>query len=132
MKAIHTSTNTSITLHFISQRLGSWQLHLEEISCYLIEGEGAWWRTICTSEGVVFEFLDTHPKPQHYRTSDFKNMEAAKSSAWETIVNSDIPLPTPTIKLYDCNGRFKHTLSIQRVLVTCPWTPVLQHNVMKL
>lgn len=83
MRTIHTPRNTSITLQFISQRLDSWQIHLGEISSYLVEGEGAWWTT-CTSEGVVFEFLDKDNlyeqlKPQHYRTADFQHMEAEKN-----------------------------------------------------
>ena len=95
-----------MSLEFVSQRLDSWQLHLEELSCYLVEGEGVWWRD--TDGGQVFEFLDTqkdHDKPElkHYRTSDFMDIKATKMQAWETIMNPDILLPTPSI---DCNGSF--------------------------
>ena len=109
VRAIHVPKNTRVTLEFVSQRLDSWQLHLEELSYYLVEGEGAWWRV--TDAGQVFEFLDTQndyekPKPEHYRAVDFTDMSAAKIQAWERILNSDTLLPTPMVKLYDSNGSF--------------------------
>ena len=65
---------------------------------------------------MVYEFLNTsnsyeQPKPQHYRSADFKHMEMAKISAWGRIVDCDIPLPTSTIKLYDSNGTFTSSKS---------------------
>lgn len=108
--AVHTPTNTKVTLEFVSTRLDSWQLHLEEISCYLVEGEGTWWRT-CNDQNVVFEFYDTQngndePKPHHFRTADFSKLKELKRKAWQRIINSDIVLPTPMIKLYNHEGQF--------------------------
>lgn len=103
--AVHTPTNTKVALEFVSTRLDSWQTHLEDISCYLVEGEGAWWRT-CNDQNVAFEFFDTQngneePKPHHYRTADFSKMKVLKYKAWQRIISSDIVLPTPMIKLYN-------------------------------
>ena len=112
-RAVHTPTNTKVPLEFVSRRLDSWQLHLEEISCYLVEGEGVWWKT-CESEGVTFEFLNTEnshedPKPQHYRAANFFQLKQQKQNAWEKIINSDTTLPTSGIELYDNDGNFLST-----------------------
>ena len=112
-RAVHTPTNTRVPLEFVSRRLDSWQLHLEEISYYLVEREGVWWKT-CGSEGVTFEFLDTEnshedPKPQHYRAANFSQLKQQKQNAWEKIINSDTTLPTSGIKLYDHDGNFLST-----------------------
>ena len=88
-------------MHYISERLDSWQAHLEDLSCYLIEGEGAWWKY--TDQGQAFEFLDVnldehpaYPKLQHYRTSQLAELKMMKVQAWKDIINLDIKLPTPT------------------------------------
>ena len=99
-------------MQFISERLDSWQAHLEEISHYLVEGEGAWWKW--ENQGDIIEFLDVnvdgqpheHPKLENYRTIGLKEMHLAKELAWKSIIDSDIPLPTPRIKLCDEDGNF--------------------------
>ena len=58
--AVHTPTNTKVALEFVSTRLDSWQLHLEEISCYLAEGEGAWWRT-CNNQHLTHKTALKNP-----------------------------------------------------------------------
>lgn len=83
---------------------------MEDIACYLVEREGAWWRT-CNDPNVAFEFFDTQngneePKPHHYRTADFSKMKVLKHKAWQRIISSDIVLPTPMIKLYNHEGQF--------------------------
>lgn len=110
-RAVYISQNTKISLHYISQRLDSWQAHLEDLSCYLIEGEGAWWK--CTDQEQTFEFLDVnldehpvHPKLQHYRTSELAELKMMKVQAWKDIINLDIKLPTLSIKLYNEDGNF--------------------------
>jgi hypothetical protein len=113
----------------VSRRLDSWQLHLEEISCYLVEGEGVWWKT-CESEGVKFEFIDTEnshegPKPQHYRTANFSQQ---KLNAWEKIINLDTTLPTPGIKLYDQDGNFLSTKTFAPYMTMCSTECGLETN----
>ena len=69
-RAVQKSQNTRFSVQFISERLDSWQAHLEEISHYLVEGEGAWWKW--ENQGDIIEFLDVnmdgqphkHPKPE--------------------------------------------------------------------
>ena len=95
-------------MQFVSERLDSWQVHLEDISCYLVQGEGEWWKA--TDNGV--EFFDTDNQPcvrpaqQHYRMSGLLDIKAMKSEAWQTITDSNIRLPTASIKIYDAQGHF--------------------------
>ena len=92
----------------MSDRLDSWQAHLEDISCYLVQGEGEWWKA--TNEG--FEFFDTdhqqrvRPALQHYRTSGFLDVKAMNAGAWQHIIRCNTLLPTPSIKVYDNDGNF--------------------------
>ena len=57
-RAIQISRNTRFSVQYISETLDSWQAHLQELSCYLIEGEGAWWKW--DSQGEMIEFLDAN------------------------------------------------------------------------
>lgn len=54
-RAVYKPTNTTVTVQFLSDRLDSWQAHLEDISCYLVQGEGKWWKG--TDQGRVSVFL---------------------------------------------------------------------------
>ena len=76
--------NTEISVHYITKRLDSWQAHLEDVSCYLVQGENAWWKW--TDQGETVEFLDVningehceYPKLENYRTAGIKTMKAEK------------------------------------------------------
>ena len=111
-RAVYKSKNAKISVQYISERLDSWQAHLEDISRYLAEGEGAWWK--CTDHGEAIEFLDVEsdgehhdqPKLQNYRTVGLAEVKLAKVEAWKKVLNLNIPLPTPSLKLYDSDGNF--------------------------
>ena len=111
-RLVHKPQNTKVSVQYICNRLDSWQAHLEDLSCYLIEGENVWWKW--TDQGTTIEFLDVsgdgeqmaNPMLPHYRATGLKELKREKEKAWKTIIDSDIPLPTTSIKLYDDGGNF--------------------------
>ena len=136
-EAIHKPENAIISGHYVSKRLED----LENLSCYLVEGEGAWWKS--TDQGETIEFLDVtmdgepHGNPQikHYRTSGLMELRSAKLTEWERIVQLDITLPTPRIKLYNAAGNFlsykvfPKFAKIDNYSATCTTTVLHQWNV---
>ena len=89
-KAICTSENTIFEAAFISQRLDSWQAHLEEIKCYLLPGK-LWWQTM---EQNKYEFFDGATEPNfrpegpqllHFRTDTSTESSSYKACAWKIL-----------------------------------------------
>ena len=57
-RSVHKPKNTQLSVQFLNSRLDSWQAHLEDLSCYLIEGENVWWRW--KDQGETVEFFDVN------------------------------------------------------------------------
>ncbi len=104
-----TTHNTTIPGSFLSGRMSSWQAHLERISTFLLRGKGTWW----TSSGDAYEFLDGSeeiesrpegPTLHHFRDTALKEVYQEKKSVWQLIIEEEVVLPTPFIKLYDTDG----------------------------
>ena len=95
----------------ITRRLHSWQAHLKRLSPYLILGEGVWWHSTIT--GYEFhdgkeapEFQNQGPQLLHFRHTGFKDLEQKKEVAWQNILDQNIPLPKPQLRIYNDIGDF--------------------------
>ncbi len=95
----------------MSQRIQSWQAHLQRISPYLQQGEGVWWK----GEAESYKFFDSDhdcnyrpegPPLLHFRCATVQGVHTRSGTAWEHIINANVTLPTPYIRLYDSGGRF--------------------------
>lgn len=96
---------TKIPKAFIAECTSSWQAHLEQISHYLLEGEGIWWKEMADSY-VFFDgeddlhFHPSGPKFKHFRQHDLKEIYSQKNATWEKLLQDNTPLPAPCIRLY--------------------------------
>ena len=103
--------NTVVELDYISNRMQSWEAHLQRISPYLTKGEGVWWQKTHTG----YMFMDGHgeadvrgdgPFLRHFRDTDLQDIHIEKEKAWSQIINDSIELPTLYIRLFDANGTY--------------------------
>ena len=102
-------SGTVITKEFLHRRMASWQGHMERISLYLLPGKGVWWDE--STDGYHFFDSDDNPDyhPQgpklfHFRHATLQKLATFKKKAWETILEKEIPLPTPFVRLYNSEG----------------------------
>ena len=100
---------TTISTAFVSKHLKSWQAHLEQISPFLLQGEGVWWHK--TEHGYHFadgeDDLTSHPEgPQlyHFRSHSLDDVQDRKRKCSQEILDNKVSLPTPLIHLYDDEG----------------------------
>ncbi len=100
---------STFSASFIQRKRSSWQAHLEQISHFLTQGEGVWWRHV--KEG--YQFFDgdsdssvhpTGPTLQHYRHSSIGDIERIRKACWNCISTERIPIPTDSIKVYNGTG----------------------------
>ena len=101
----------SVTESKVSKGMSSWQAHLQRIGPFLKPGIGIWWR----STNDKYEFLDSNNEPnfkqqgpslQHYRETKLETIYKTKKVVWESILEQEIILPTPYIKLYNSHGEY--------------------------
>lgn len=103
--------NSVFSQTFLTCRMHSWQAHLQSISQFLLPGKGVWWK----ADSHSYEFLDgseeedfnsNGPIHQHFRNTPLPEVYKEKANTWTKIVNDNVELPTPYIKLYDNLGNF--------------------------
>ncbi len=91
---------TRFSKGFVSQRIQSWQAHLQRISPYLQQGEGVWWK----EEAESYKFLDSDhdcnyrpegPPLLHFLCATVQDVHTRSGMAWEYIINANVTLPTP-------------------------------------
>ena len=101
---------TTIQHDFLRSRISSWQEHLIRISPFLVQ-EREWWR----DTGSSYELFDgsstaTMESPSvsnwHFRESSLQTNQDRKHKVWQEVLRQEIPLPTPTLRLYDEHGLF--------------------------
>lgn len=89
--------DTLFTYKSIQKKPRDWQAHLERISDFLLEGEGAWWKK--TEFGVEFNDysklnnLPSQPRLQHFRSSKIKDVENKLEQDWKKLKNSMKVIP---------------------------------------
>ena len=102
-------SGTRVKTSFIKQREDSWQVHLQRISPFLVDGVDVWWSH--TINGFVFHDGDTDPANSsealsllHHRFHSVKDVEQRRDECWKKILDEKINLPAHSIKLYDSDG----------------------------
>lgn len=70
-----------------------------------------WWQA--KEQNSKYEFFDGATEPNfrpegpqllHFRTDTSTESSSYKACAWKKILHDDIPLPTPSVKVFDSNG----------------------------
>ena len=99
-------SGTKVKTSFIMQREDSWQVHLQRISPFLVDGVDVWWSH--TNNGFIFKDGDTDPENSsdvllllHHRYHTVKDVEQRRDECWKKILDEKIILPAHSIKLYD-------------------------------
>ena len=100
---------TTVKMSFIKQREDSWQLHLQQISPFLIAGEGVWW----TRRPNGFHFHDGDQDSStkddgldllHHRHHSIQDAEERRRKCWKKIIDDTIIIPANSIKVYNTQG----------------------------
>ena len=108
---------TTIKKSFIKNRASSWQLHLQQISPFLIGGEGVWWKFSDNN----FHFLDGDDDPStqgepgllHFRHHSILDVQTRRDKCWDKLIRNRVLLPADTIRLYDPDGKLMARLLYQ-------------------
>ena len=130
---------TVVKNSFIRQREDSWQVHLQQISPFLVAGVDVWWSY--TSNGFVFHDGDTDPANSsdafslmHHRYHSVKDVEHRRDACWKRIVDEKKVIPALSIKLYNDAGERTgrllyddHTVTLESTS-TNPSEPEAFHN----
>ena len=111
-KGIPKYPGTHIPIEFVNAHKDSWQAHLEKISPFLIHGETVWW-TETESKYIFNDGVDSpnQPLPEllHFRDSSLLDVQRRRIQCWKYIIENDIKLPAPSIKIYGCDEEFLYT-----------------------
>jgi len=108
-KSLPPATNTCIPISIIKKYNHEWQAHLQQISDYLIEGEGVWWSK--NDDYVEFHDVTNHPSPEdtgpflhHFRSSTLENEADMLDDCWYQCITSQTPIPTNIIRYDESDG----------------------------
>jgi hypothetical protein len=110
-KALSPLRNTRIPISTIKKFQREWQAHLQEISDFLLEGEGVWWRK--DDDEVEFHDVSGIPGPSsgpqlhHFRSSNLKDEKAYLQQCWSECVERNTVIPTHIIRVDQPDGRVK-------------------------
>ena len=89
-------TNTHVPIAMIKKHSREWQAHLQQISDYIVEGEGVWWR----KQNEMVEFYDEakHPTQQevgpllhHFRSSNLQLEATHLDRCWKKCIG-EVPI----------------------------------------
>ena len=110
------------------QREDSWQIHLQHISQFLVDGVDVWWSH--TSNGFIFHDGDSDPDNSsdvlsllHHRYHSVKDVEQRRDECWKKIIDEKIIIPAHSIKLYDSDGNKTGRMVYQNNTVTLESDP---------
>ena len=102
-------TGTKVKTSFLRQREDSWQIHLQQISPFLVDGVDVWWSHV--SNGFLFHDGDDDPANPtyafsllHHRYHSIEDVEHRRDASWKRILDEEIVIPAQSIKLYDLAG----------------------------
>ena len=119
-KCLPSPTNTCVPLTLIQKHCREWQAHLQQISNFLLEGEGAWWSR--DEEAVVFNDIVHSPSQgqhgqqlHHFRSSSLSKEKAYIQQCWEKCVRENITIPAYIIRVDQEDGSTKviHTTHLE-------------------
>ncbi|XP_048583669.1 uncharacterized protein LOC125563042 [Nematostella vectensis] len=99
--------NTVIPEELIQRHSHAWQAHLQEISDFLVEGEGVWWKKV--EDGVEFHDVTDIPSGcgpslHHFRSSNLKKEAERLDNCWKHCIANSIPLPTHLLRIDQDDG----------------------------
>ena len=105
-----------------------YQVHLENISDFLLCGKGVWWHVDEENKEIVFhdskgkpEFQEHGPPLHHFRSHSFDSEREYLKEKWETcLALPDLHLPIRKVKVYDSHGYVSYT-EHHRVFQDEPW-----------
>ena len=100
---------TKVKSSYVKQREDSWQIHLQQISPFLVAGVDVWWSY--TPNGFLFHDGDIDPASpsddftlMHHRYHSVVDVEQRRDACWKRIVDEKTLIPAHSIKLYDPDG----------------------------
>ena len=102
-------TNTHVPIAMIKKHSREWQAHFQQISDYIVEGEGVWWR----KQNEMVEFYDEakHPTQQevgpllhHFRSSNLQLEATHLDRCWKKCIGDNVVIPTHLIRVDKENG----------------------------
>ena len=103
------SKNTRIPLATVRKYSREWQAHLQNISDFLLEGEGVWWNK--DDEAVEFNDITNHPSQQasgpelhHFRSTTLKDEATNRKHCWKSCLDHQISIPIHLIRIDQANG----------------------------
>jgi hypothetical protein len=110
-KALSPLRNTQIPISIIKKFEREWQAHLQEISDFVLEGEGVWWH----KDGDEVEFHDVSgfpapgsgPQLHHFRLSNLKDEKAYLQQCWREHVEQSTVVPIHIICVDQPDDRVK-------------------------
>ena len=105
-----------------------YQVHLEQISDFLLCGRGVWWHANEESKEIIFhdgkgqpEFRAEGPPRHHFRSSSLESEKIYLKEKWdECLVQSNFTLPIRRVKVYDSDGDLASE-EYYRVFLSEPW-----------
>lgn len=103
-KSLATKFNTVIPREWLAKAPTQYQVHLERIGDYIMEGEGIWWQKV--DAGI--EFFDitsnTHspkgPQIMHFRDTSLSDVDHNLLTKWEKCLSERVTLPAMSIRYY--------------------------------
>ena len=110
-KALNRRRNTRIPISTVKKFEREWQAHLQEISDFLLKGEGVWWHK--DDEEVEFHDVSCFPEPSsgpqlhHFRSSNLQDEKAYLQQCWCDCVEQKTVIPTHIIRVDQPDGRVK-------------------------
>lgn len=108
-KCLPPQENTKIPLDMVQRYSREWQAHLQQISDFLLEGKGKWWR----EDNEAIEFYDIYnqtpaiesgPPLHHFRSSTLASEAAYLKECWNKCIEQNIPIPTNILRLDQADG----------------------------
>jgi hypothetical protein len=108
-KCLPESKNTRIALSIVRKYSREWQAQLQNISDFLLEGEGVWWSK--DDEAVELHDINNFPSQQesrpqlhHFRSTTLKDEATYIQQCWKSCLDLNIPIPIHLLRIDQPNG----------------------------
>lgn len=102
-ECLNPPTNTHISVELVRKYSREWQAHLQQISDYLLEGQGVWWNLV--QGDIVFNDISDSPSRQdhgpqlhHFRSSSLSSESSYLKECWSKCLEDKIPIPIHVIR----------------------------------
>ena len=95
---------------FVKKRVHSYQVHLQRIGHFLVQGEGVWWHK--ASDGSFHfhdgyddvDFASAGPQLLHFRNTQLEDVLRQSNDCWEEAVERKTILPLYVVRHFDSHG----------------------------